>query len=97
MFGVLNLCLCIAHLASLFYTDYDEGVEAYSKGEYEKAVQLFIKAAEQGNADAQCHLGECYYEGNGVPQSYSEAVKWYRRAADQGCQDAKDALKRLGY
>jgi TPR repeat protein len=31
-----------------------------------------------------------------VPQDYSEAVKWYRKAAEQGNVDAKDALKRMG-
>lgn len=60
-------------------------------------LQFYSEAAEQGDDVAQNWLGLCYYEGNGVPQSYSEAVNWYRRAADQGYQDAKDALKRLGY
>ena len=25
-----------------------------------------------------------YEQGHGVPQDYAEAVKWYRKAADQG-------------
>ena len=25
-----------------------------------------------------------YEEGNGVPQDYTEALKWYQKAADQG-------------
>ena len=41
--------------------------------------------AGQGNATAQRELGERYEEGRGgVVQDYSEAVAWYRRAADQG-------------
>jgi len=56
----------------------------YSKGEYEDAVRLYRKAAEQGYAPAQNSLGYCYDEGLGVPQNYEEAVKWYRKAADQG-------------
>ena len=27
-----------------------------------------------------------YKEGEGVPQDYKEAVKWYRKAADQGSE-----------
>ena len=42
------------------------------------------KDAEQGYADAQWLLGNLYYDGDGVPQSYSEAVKWYRKSAEQG-------------
>jgi TPR repeat protein len=29
-------------------------------------------------------LGVCYVNGEGVPQNYAEAVKWYRKAAEQG-------------
>ncbi|MQN39338.1 sel1 repeat family protein, partial [Prevotella copri] len=30
------------------------------------------------------NLGVCYNNGRGVAQSYEEAVKWYRKSADQG-------------
>ncbi len=33
-----------------------------------------------------------YHDGNGVPQDYAEAVKWYRLAADQGVADAQTML-----
>ena len=35
-------------------------------------------------AQAQYNLGYMYHNGQGVPQDYAEAVKWYRKAADQG-------------
>ena len=41
------------------------------------------KAAEQGDAAAQCYFGICYQTGQGVAQDYQEAVRWFRRAADQ--------------
>lgn len=47
-------------------------------------AEYYRKAAEQGNADAQYNLGVCYDNGEGVTQSYEEAVKWYRLAAEQG-------------
>jgi TPR repeat protein len=37
-----------------------------------------------GDAKAQSKLGEMYASGEGVPEDDTEAVKWYRRAADQG-------------
>ncbi|MCD7722112.1 MAG: hypothetical protein LUI09_07790 [Prevotellaceae bacterium] len=40
--------------------------------------------AEQGDAEAQYALGFRYYNGDGVTQSYSEAVKWFTKAAAQG-------------
>jgi TPR repeat protein len=30
-----------------------------------------------------------YYNGEGVPQDYEEAIKWYRKAADQGDASAQ--------
>jgi hypothetical protein len=33
---------------------------------------------------AQCNLGLMYAKGNGAPQDYAEAVKWFRRAAEDG-------------
>ena len=45
--------------------------------------------AEQGDAEAQLRLGWMYYEGEGVPQDFVEAVKWYRKAAKQEYADAQ--------
>jgi TPR repeat protein len=30
-----------------------------------------------------------YYEGDGVPQDYAEAMKWFRKASDQGSSAAR--------
>src|SRR5208283_3265817 len=36
--------------------------------------------------------GMMYQEGKGVPRDYAEAVRWLRKAADQGDAKAQDAL-----
>jgi len=44
-----------------------------------------VKKAESGNPDDQFHLGLHYQQGqHGFPKDYSEAAKWYRKAAEQG-------------
>ena len=40
--------------------------------------------AELGMAAAQNNLGIMYDNGEGVPENDAEAVKWFRKAADQG-------------
>jgi TPR repeat protein len=40
--------------------------------------------ADQGDPYAQCALRIMYDKGQGVPHDYVEAMKWCRRAADQG-------------
>ena len=37
-------------------------------------------------------MGYCYYNGNGVAKDATEAVKWYRKAAEQGYASAQDNL-----
>ena len=52
----------------------------------------YREAAEQGDAEAQNNLGTCYATGEGVAQSYEEALKWLRKAAEQGDAQAQRAL-----
>ena len=55
-------------------------------------MTLLRPIAEQGDADAAYTVGDMYDRGNGVPQDYGEAVKWYTPAADQGVAAAQDRL-----
>mmetsp|Transcript_7908 Transcript_7908/g.14602 ORF Transcript_7908/g.14602 Transcript_7908/m.14602 type:complete len:179 (+) Transcript_7908:388-924(+) len=63
------------------------------KRDFEKAVELFKQAADQGHAGAQfklgnvgvqLYLGVMYAKGEGAEQDFKEAVKWFRQAANQG-------------
>ena len=56
----------------------------YENKRYNDAIPLYRKAAEQGNADGQNGLGNCYKNGNGVTKDYNQAVQWYRKASEQG-------------
>jgi|GEM_PF-5763341 len=54
------------------------------------------KAGELGNAAAQTSLGDAYYFGRGVPKDPTEAVRWYRKAAEQGDAYAQVHLEESG-
>ncbi|CAK0744461.1 conserved hypothetical protein [Gammaproteobacteria bacterium] len=60
-----------------------------------EAVSWYLKAAEQGDADAQFNLGIMYAEGRGVAQDIREAALWLRKAAEQGDEDAEIYLDQL--
>ena len=66
-----------------------------AKLNYNKAANLYRKAANLGNADAQCRLGYMYTCGVGVSQDYYKAEKWYMKAAAQGHAEAKRRLEEL--
>lgn len=48
----------------------------------EKAVEWYIKSAEQGDGPSANNLGVLYRYGRGVPQDYQKAVEWYQKAVD---------------
>jgi TPR repeat protein len=66
-------------------------VNAYVHNNYGTAIRLMKPLAEKGQAPAQFILAGAYQ----TIQNYTEAVKWYRRAADQGYGDAQNSLGKL--
>jgi FOG: TPR repeat, SEL1 subfamily len=48
--------------------------------------------AEVGDAAAQVQLGDAYDIGAGVKRDVAEAVKWYRKAAEQGDAEGEYSL-----
>lgn len=57
-----------------------------------RETEELLLSAERGTAEDQYNLGMRYERGIGVPQSYPEAVRWYRLAA---MHDYPDALYKL--
>jgi len=57
-----------------------------------EAVTRMRQAAEQGLADAQFSLAWAYDNGDGVPQDYALAARWYRKAAEQGVAGPQNNL-----
>lgn len=51
---------------------------------YQKAVELYQKGADLGDAGACYNLGHMYQHGQGVNQDYQKAVELYQKACDVG-------------
>ena len=68
-------------------------IGAFDRGDYATALGIWRPLAEQGNAFAQCNLGVAYANGYGVTEDVSEAVKWFRLAAEQGDAEARINLR----
>ena len=81
-----------APVAAPALSQFDQGVAAYSRGDFTTALRLWRPLADQGNAAAQYNLALMYAKGQGVPQDYAAAVSWYRKAADQGNAAAQGNL-----
>ena len=68
---------------------WDEGVAAYVKKDYAKALREFEPLAIKGNAKSQLFLGGRYLKGQAVVQSDKDAAKWFLLAANQGNAEAQ--------
>lgn len=66
--------------------------DAYSRGDYVRAVNALSPLALHGNPRAQALLGFMYENGFGVPQAYDAAADLYLRAAMQGDPGAQSRL-----
>lgn len=64
--------------------DVRDGVDAWGRGDYKKAVAEWRPAANAGDADAQFNLAQAYTLGRGVPVDIPVAEGWFRKAAVQG-------------
>lgn len=73
--------------------NFNDGKIAFNRGDYQQAIKIWEVLASQGNADAQNNLGVMYAKGIGIPRNDPEALKWFRLAAAQGVEFAKESLK----
>lgn len=60
-------------------------------------LEALEQAAIAGDAGAQQALGELYRFGEGVPQDFGIAERWYVKAAEQGSAEAQFALGNMLY
>jgi len=67
------------------------GASAFNRRD-DVSARTIIRRAELGEPAAQSYLGFMFEVGRGVPQNYTEAAIWYRRAAEQGDSLAQYAL-----
>jgi len=63
--------------------------------QHDKAAPLYQALAEEGHAEAQCSLGYYHVYSVSIAGSYAEAVKWFRKAAEQGNESAREWLGQI--
>ena len=59
---------------------------------YERDMLKFRFLASRGDGEACYRIGEYYHKGKGVQKSYGDALRWYRKAAENGHVKAMEAL-----
>lgn len=72
--------------------DVKAGVDAWSAGDFDRAVREWRDPAAKGDPDAQFNMAQAYRLGRGVDQNLKQAEVFYAKAAAQGHLKAADNL-----
>ncbi|MDB6062096.1 MAG: peptidase [Verrucomicrobiaceae bacterium] len=62
---------------------------AYDRADYKTALNVWLEAAQSGDAEAQVNVGEIFERGLGGQPNYDAALIWYQKAAEQGNRRAQ--------
>jgi hypothetical protein len=62
---------------------------AYDRADYKTALNVWLAAAEAGDAEAQANVGEIFERGLGGQPNYASALIWYEKSAAQGNRRAQ--------
>jgi uncharacterized protein len=73
---------------AICYANQTDGYEQ----NYQKAVELFTLAANQGDSYAQYNLGDLYMDGLGVCYDKQKAIELYCSAAKSGIPEAQERM-----
>jgi len=88
------IALMLSLLSPPVPADYEAGLKAYKRNNFQRARSEFFQSALQGHPDAQFYLGEIHEGGVGITINYANAFKWYHSAAQQ---EHAHAQRRLAY
>ncbi|MDH3371029.1 MAG: sel1 repeat family protein, partial [Gammaproteobacteria bacterium] len=72
------------------------GKKAYEADQYDRARDLWLPLAENGDIRAQYAIGRLYEKGRGVERNFETAISWYRKAAERGHADSEYRIA-VGY
>ncbi len=84
--------LTLLLINSQAFAGFEDGVDAFNRGDYVNAARHWRPLAESGDADAARNLGRLYHEGLGVGIDYLQARHWYSQAAAKCNASAQNNL-----
>ena len=89
LFIAITMLLPLAVFAQTAEECYNKGKSFNDQKDYTKAMEWYLKAANQGHAQAQVMIGWYYKNGYAVEANTDKALDWYLKAAKQGYAQAQ--------
>jgi ATP-dependent protease ClpP protease subunit len=87
---LMAVSLCIPTLVSA--STFEQGLDAYDKGKYSEAVELWTRLANEGHQGAQFNLAVMYEQGVGVGKDLKQSALLYKKVAVKGDIAAQFAI-----
>ena len=81
--------LLLLSLLGAAKANFEDGLQAYYRMDFEGALAALEPLAEADHVQAQYQLGIMFYRGEGVLQNHETAFHWFQRAARNGDPDAQ--------
>ena len=88
----ITLCALLALAAPAPAQNVKAGIEAWQRGDYPRAIEIWRPLAAAGDADAAFNLAQAYRLGRGVAVDLALAQTWLERAALSNHVDAQTTL-----
>jgi len=84
----LNLLIVIV-FSSIFYAQHSTAQV------WDQLFDEQLESAQSGDADAQYEVAIMYLKGRGVKQDFDETLRWLKKAAENGNEQASSKLRRI--
>ena len=85
-----NFIECITKVTVIIFlsseislANFDDGMDAINKGNYEQAIKELKPLADQGDARAQFWYGNLIFNGLGTPKNMKLGIEFYRLSAEK--------------
>lgn len=74
------------------HADFKSGLAAYQHEDYAAVPAQILANTAHATPASETATGDMYFLGQGVPQDFVEALKWYQLAAKQGYASAQNKI-----
>jgi hypothetical protein len=72
-----------------------EGKDAANRGDFARALRIWMPLADKGDVESQFNLGRMYARGDGVQRDLKEAAYWFEKAAKNGHLGSAERLSHM--
>lgn len=92
VFFVVGLLVVLSTSSVAFIFEGQADIEKKVDALTPQDISALLQKAQSGDVTAQYMIGRVYYLGKGTAKDYTEALKWFRKAAEQGYALAQYSL-----